>query len=71
MIAQKNVLVAIVAVVSFIVGILANAYYTKRSEDRIIAALKAELDKLKTARVTPEQQSRILQLESQIAILTK
>lgn len=68
---MRNVVLTLVGIVAFVGGIIANAYYAKRSEERIIAALKAELESLQTARFTTEGQKRIIEIEAIINQLNK
>lgn len=60
----RNIITVVVAIVTFVVGIKANQYYNKKSEERIIAALKDELDQLKKGRLIPGSQERINEIEA-------
>lgn len=60
----RNIITVVVAIVTFVVGIKANQYYNKKSEERIIAALKDELDQLKKGRLMPGSQARINEIEA-------
>lgn len=60
----RNIITVVVAIVTFVVGIKANQYYNKKSEERIIAALKDELDQLKKGRLIPGSQARINEIET-------
>lgn len=68
-----QVIFVIVGLITFIAGVYANKYYSQKSEERIIAALRDAINSIKggkdISRLSTEQQNRIKQLEEEINLI--
>lgn len=71
---KRNWKLILVGIVSLTIGFLLQIYANKRSEQKIIDAILAEIQTLKDkqtiARTTFEDQTRLLELQAQLKILT-
>lgn len=65
----KNKFIIIFAIAGLIAGFFLNKLANKISEDRIIAALIAEIQSLKNKRITPNEQKYLQDLEAQLYLL--
>lgn len=65
----KNKFVIGFAILGLIAGFLLNKWANKLSEDKIIAAIKAEIESLKQGRLTQASQTKLIELEAQLALL--
>lgn len=66
--------VALLGLAGIIIGMLGTMYANKLSEDRIIAALTAEIESLKAkqqiGRINSSEQIRLLALQAQLDLIT-
>lgn len=71
---RRNWIAIIVGIAGLTAGFLLNVYANKQSEKRIIDQLTAEINSIKAqqkvGRSTPESQTRLIQLEAQLQLLT-
>ena len=65
----KNKFIIIFAIIGLIAGFLLNKLANKISEDRIIAALIAEIQSLKDKRLNTNEQKYLQDLQAQLYLL--
>lgn len=65
----KNKWPLLFGLIGIVAGFLLNKFANKISEDRIIAALIAEIQSLKNKRITPNEQKYLQDLEAQLYLL--
>lgn len=67
----KNKWKILIGVLAFTAGILANFWANRRSEQKIIAAITAQINELKNKRLTPDEHMRLTELQAQLKLLTQ
>lgn len=72
---KKNWKIILFGLLGLAIGFGLQVYANYRSEQRIIAAITAEIEalkeKMKVSRTTPEEQTRLIGLEAQLRLLTE
>ena len=70
---KNNWKILLIGVIGVILGVLGNMYANKLSEERIIKALTAQIEAIKTkqlmGKATPEEQKRVDTLQTQLNII--
>lgn len=66
----KNRFVILFGALGLVAGFLLNKWANRISEEKIILAIKAEIESLKNKRMTRESQQRILELQSKLDWIT-
>lgn len=72
---KRNWIIILVGIASLTVGFLLNIYANSRSEDRIIAAIMAQINEIKQkqtagGRLSSDEQNKLIGLEAQLKLLT-
>lgn len=67
---SKNRFVILFGSLGLVAGFLLNKWANRISEEKIILAIKAEIESLKNKRMTNESQQRILALQSKLDWIT-